>query len=259
MKTIRVQMINLLLAMMFIAASTPFTNGVEAQETERGFILTMQQLTIKPGHNNKFREGVKAWKACYLENEGERTWNIWQRMNGEGSVYGLTLAMVNWAEMDDTTDEADMKCRNLVRDLINPHIESSETNFARVIPEFSKSYPNPDPVLWVTYWQVNNWTKFREVVKEVTGETAKAEGAPRGFWYSVMGGSKDSPDFFVVIPFANFAAMDVKRDNVWTIYENARGKEKRNEMQAAFREVTDVVWSYLYRRDINLSHNPPAE
>ena len=245
------------MAVVFIVASTPFTNGADAQETESGFILSMTTLTIKPGHDNQFREGVKAWKACYLENEGEWTWNTWQRMNGKGSVYGLTSTMVNWAEMDET-DEAGMKCRNLLRDLINPHIESAETNYARFMPEFSKTYPNPDPVLWVTYWQTNNWTKFREVVKEVTDEVAKAEGTPRGFWYSIMGGDKDSPDFFVADPFANFAAMDVEREYVWTIYENARGKEKRDEMQAAFRETIDASWSHIFRLAVDLSHNPPA-
>ena len=122
------------------------------------------------------------------------------------------------------------------------------------MPEYSKTYPNPDQVLWVTYWQVNNWSKFREIVKEVTDETAKAEGAPRGYWYRAMGGSKDAADFLVATPFANFAAMDVERDNVWTIYEKAHGKEKRDEMQAAFREVTDVAWSYIYRLAVDLSH-----
>ena len=259
MKTISVQMRNLLIAVMFFAASTPFTNGVEAQETERGFILSMTEFTVKPGHNNQFREGVKAWKACYLENEGEWTWNMWSRVNGEGNVYVLTSAMGNWAEMDDSTDEAGMKCRDLSRDLINPHVESSETNFARFRPELSRTYPNPDPVLWVNYWQVNNWRKFWEIIKEVTDETVKAEGSPRGFWYSVMGGSKDSPDFFVATPFANFAALDVERENVMTIYEKAHGKEKRDEMQAAFREAIDASWSYIFRHVADLSHNRPAE
>jgi hypothetical protein len=256
MKTIRVRITNLLIAMMFIAASTPFSNGVEAQETERGFILSMTEFTIKPGHNNQFREGVKAWKACYLENEGEWTWNIWSRVNGEGNVYVLTSGMGNWAEMDET-DEAGMKCRDIGRDLINPHVESAENNFLRFLPEYSKTYPNPDQVLWVTYWQTNNWSKFREIVKEVTGETAKAEGGPRGFWYSALGGGKDAADFLVANPFANFAAMDVERENVWDIYEKAKGKKKRDEMQAAFRDVTDAAWSYIYRLAVDLSH--PAE
>jgi hypothetical protein len=258
MRTITSGVTNLVLAFIFIAVSTTFSNKVQAQETERGFILSMTEFTVKPGHNNQFREGVKAWKACYLENEGEWTWNIWSRVNGEGNVYVLTSAMGNWAEMDET-DEKGMKCQALARDLINPHIESSETNFARFIPEFSKTYPNPDPVLWVTYWQVNNWTKFRELAKEFTGEVAKAEGAPRGFMYSVMGGNKDTPDFFVATPFANFAALDVERESVMNIYEKAKGKEKRDEMQAAWREIIDASWSYMFRRDADLSHNPPAE
>lgn len=258
MKTIRTQMANSLFAMMFIAGSTLFSNGAQAQETERGFILSMNELTIKPGHDNHFREGVKAWKACYLENDGDWTWNMWRRMNGEGNVYVLTSAMDKWAEMDET-DESGMKCRNLVRDLINPHVESSESNFARFQPQYSKTFPNPDPVLWVIYWQVNNWTRFREVVKEVVDEVAKAEGTPRVYWYSVLGGSKDTPDFFVATPFANFAAMDVERENVWNIYESAKGKEKRDEMQAAFREVTDASWSYLFRLDADISHSAAAE
>jgi hypothetical protein len=258
MKTIRLRFANFAFAFVFIVVSALFSFGVQAQEAEKGFILSMTELTIKPGHDNQFREGIKAWKACYLENDGEWTWNMWRRMNGEGNVYVLTSSMGNWAEMDET-DDAGKDCRNLVRDLINPHVESSENNFARFLPEFSKSYPNPDPVLWVSYWQVNNWRKFREIIKEVTDETAKAEGAPRGFWYSVMGGSKDSPDFFVATPFANFAAMDVERENVMNIYEKAHGKEKRDEMQAAFREVTDASWSYIFKLDADISHNSPAE
>ena len=258
MKTIRVHIANSLFATLIVAFSTLFSSGVQAQETEKGFILSMTELTVKPGHDLQFREGVKAWKACYLKNGGEWTWNLWRRINGEGTVYVLTSSMVNWAEMDET-DDAGKDCRNLVRDLINPHVESSENNFARFMPDYSRTYPNPDPVLWVSYWQVNNWRKFREIIKEVTDETAKAEGAPRGFWYSVMGGSKDSPDFFVATPFANFAAMDVERENVMNIYEKAHGKEKRDEMQAAFREVTDAAWSYIFKLDADISHSAAAE
>lgn len=258
MKTIRTQMANFVFAMMFIAASTLFSNGIQAQEAEKGFILSMTELTIKPGHDNHFREGVKAWKACYLENNGDWTWNMWSRVNGAGNVYVLASSMGNWAEMDET-DESAVKCRDISRDLINPHVESAERNFSRFIPEFSRTFPNPDPVLWVSYWQANNWSKFREIVKEVTDEASSAEGAPRGFWYSVMGGGKDSPDFFVATPFANYAAMDVDRENVWTIYENANGKEKRDEMQAAFREVTEASWSYIFKLDADISHSPSAE
>ncbi len=258
MRTIKLRFANLVFALVFIAASTLFSNGVQAQQSEKGFILSITELTIKPGHDNQFREGVKAWKACYIENKGEWTWNMWHRKNGEGNVYILTSRMANWAEMDETNDDG-KNCRNLVRDLINPHIESSNDNFARFQPEYSKAYPNPDPVLWVTSWQVKDGMRFREIVKEVTAATAKAEGSSRGYWYSYMGGSKDAADFFVATPFANFAALDVDRENVWNIYEKANGKEKRDQLQAEFRESIKESWSYLLKRDADLSHNPPAK
>lgn len=258
MRTFKLSIANFVFAFVFIVASTLFSKGIQAQEAEKGFILTMTEFTVKGGHDTQFREGIKAWKACYLENGGDWTWNMWRRMNGEGTVYVLTSSVDKWAEMDET-DEAGSECRELAIQLINPHVESVERNLARFMPDYSKSYPNPDPILWVGYWQVNNWTKFRDIVKDVTDVVAKEEGAPRGFWYSVMGGSKDTPDFFVATPFADFAAMDVDSENVWTIYENEQGKKKRDETQAAFREVVDASWSYLFKKAEDLSHSPSTD
>ncbi|MCA1758173.1 MAG: hypothetical protein LC658_00245 [Bacteroidales bacterium] len=258
MRTNKLRFANFIFAFVFIAVSTLFSNGIQAQETEKGFILSVTEFTIKSGHDMQFREGVKAWKACYLENGGEWTWNLWHRKNGKGNVYVLSSRMANWAEMDET-DDAGKNCRDIGRELINPHVETAENNFARYIPEFSMTSPNPGPVIWVNNWKVNNGTRFREIVKEVTGAVAKAEGSPRGFWYNVMGGNKDVGDFFVTTPFANYAAMDVDRENVWNIYEKANGKEKRDQMQAEFREIVEESWSYLYKLADDLSHNPPAE
>lgn len=253
MKTIRLLSVNFIL--MFFAISTLMSNGAQAQETEKGFILSINEFTIKNGHDVQFREGIKAWKACYIENKGDWTWNMWRRMNGEGNVYILSSSMANWAEMDET-DESGKNCRDIGRELINPHIESSVSNFARFMPDYSKAYPNSDQLLWVTSWQVNDGKKFREIVKEVTESVKKAEGSSRGYWYSYMGGSKDAADFFVATPFANFAALDVESENVWNIYEKANGKEKREQLQAEFRGSIKEAWSYLIRREKDLSHNP---
>lgn len=256
MKTIRLLRANLIF--MFFAVSTLMSSTAQAQGTEKGFLLSMTEFTIKNGHDMQFREGVKAWKACYIENKGDWTWNMWRRVNGEGNVYILTSRMANWAEMDKT-DESGKNCRDIGRELINPHIESSVDNFARFMPDYSKAYPNTDMVLWVTYWQVNNGTKFREIVKEVTESTKKAEGSSRGYWYSYMGGSKDAADFFVATPFANFAALDVENENVWNIYEKAHGKEKRDQLQIEFRESIKDSWSYILSRQKELSHNPATK
>jgi hypothetical protein len=258
MRTYKLRFANFVFAFVFIAVSTLFSNGVQAQEAEKGFILSMTEFTIKRGHDMQFREGVKAWKTCYLENDGEWTWNLWHRRNGEGNVYVLTSVMGNWAELDET-DEAGKNCRDLSRELIYPHIETSENNFARFLPEYSKTLTNSEPVVWVTFWQLNNDSRFREIVKDVTAAVAKTEGSPRGFWYNVMGGSKEFADIFVALPFANFAALDVERENVWDIYEKANGKQKRDQLQAEARDIIEESWSYLYKLDDDLSHNPPAD
>ncbi len=258
MKTITVNGAKIMLVALIVAFSTLLSNKVQAQESEKGFILSMTEFTIKPGHDFQFREGVKAWKACYIENGGDWSWNVWKRVQGKGNVYILTSTMGNWAEMDETEDSG-KECRIIGLDLINPHVESTENNLARFMPEYSKAYPNPDPVLWVSSWQIKDWEKFMGVVKQVTEATAKVEGSPRGFWYSVMGGDKDTEDVFVATPFKNFAELDIERDNVWKIFENAHGEKKKDQMQAEAREVVEESWSYIYMLNADMSHNPAAE
>ncbi len=255
MKSIKTLMTKTAFIMAVIFMVSIFKLGAQTPKEELGFILSMTEFEIKTGHDEQFREGVKAWKKCYLDNGGTWTWNMWHRVNGEGNVYVLTSAMEKWAEMDEA-DEAGKKCRDIVKDQIMPHIESTKDNFARFQPEISKEYPNPDALIWVNYWRLNDGTKFREIVKQLNNEVKKAEGSPRGYWYGMIGGGAQEADVFVATPFKNYAAMDVERDAIWTIYENAFGKEMRDFMQAEFRETIDESWSYIYSKVEDLSHTP---
>lgn len=247
-KAIRVAMI-----FTFIAACLSMNNVVQAQEK---MILSSTEFTIKGGHSSQFEEGVKAWKTSYLENKGEWTWTMWKRYNGKGSVYALTSLSPNWAKMDDENDEAMKKSWQIVIDKIIPHIESTEDNFATTIPELSRTGSSEWGVIWVTFFQVENGTLFRETVKEI-GEIMKSvEGDKRSYWYSANGGSPESADYFVTTPYKNFAALDVKRDPVWEMIEKAKGKEETEKMRAKFRSSLKDSWMYLYKRMDDLSHNP---
>jgi len=226
----------------------------QAQDEEGSMILSATEFTIKPGHNTQFMEGVKAWKACYLEHEGEWTWNTWSRVQGEGNVYVLSSFMENWAEMDDPSDEAGQACQNLAVNLINPNIEKSTRNLFRTIPSMSREPGGAMDVINVTYWRVKNTSLFRETVSEVVSTISSAEGEPRGWWYSGIGGDLNAPHYFVVTPYENFAAMDNERDGVWTVVENELGEEKRAELQHSYRESVDQNWSYMFRRVADLSH-----
>lgn len=231
-------------------------NTVNAQALEEGsMLLTTTELTIKPGHNTQFQEGVKAWKQCYLDNEGDWTWDVWSRMNGTGNVYVLASFMGSWAEMDNTSDEAAQACQNLAEKLINTSVETATRNLSRTIPSLSKVEPVPNDVINVTYWRVNNSTLFMESIGEIVTAMSNAEGDSRGYWYSSNGGDLNTPHYFVVTPYENFAAMDVPRDGVWSVVENELGKSERERLQANGLATVDQQWSYMFRRVTELSHS----
>lgn len=238
---------------MFVAAGL-FMNKVAAAQEK--FILSSTEFTIKVGHESQFEEGVKAWKACYLENKGEWTWTMWKRYNGKGSVYTLTSRSANWAKMDDENDEAGKKCWQIAMDKIIPHVESTEDNFATSIPEFSKTGASEWEIIWVYLFQVENSTVFRETIKEIGDIAQKAEGDKRGYWYVANGGGPEGPNYFVVSPYKNFAALDATRDGIWKMVENAKGKEATDKMRDRFRSSLKNEWAYLYKRMEALSHNP---
>lgn len=228
---------------------------IVSQENE-SFLLNLSEITVKPGHDAQFIEGVKTWKKCYKDNEGTMTWNMWRRVQGEGSVYTLTSTMANWAEMDDDNDKAGRDCYINVVNLIMPNVKNVHYNIARSMPEFSRSGTMEGRTLvWVYNVQTNNSSSFLEVVKEITMSTKKAEGDARGTWYNVQGGAPEVADFFVAIPFKNFAEMDVDKDGVWTLYEKANGKTKADALRAKFRAAVSNDWSYMYTLNEELSSN----
>ena len=226
-----------------------------AQENEP-ILLNMTEVTVKRGHTAQFIEGVKSWKECYVENKGEDKWNIWSRVQGEGTVYMMTSTMAKWAEMDEEGDAAGKECGMVVQNFIMPHVESVHYNIASSIPEVSRSTPMPEDTGLVNVYsfKVSNSTTFREVVNALTSEMKKSEGDAAGTWYSVVGGSPEVEDYFVGVPFKNFADLDIEREGVWKIYEKANGKSKTDAIRAKFRASLSSDWSYMYSLNKELSN-----
>lgn len=217
-------------------------------QSNESFLLNMTEISVKHGHTEEFIQGMKAYKKCFEENGGTYSSSLWRRVQGEGNVYVLTNTMANWAEMDEGQSDAGSKCWNNVLNYVRPHVKSVGRNIARSIPDLSITTPMPETttVVWVYNVKTNNGIAFREAVGELAAALKKA-GESRGTWYSSVGGAPDSPDFFVALPNDNFAAMDVDRDGVWTIYEKANGKAKTDALRAKFRASVSKDWSYLYR------------
>ena len=220
------------------------------------FLLNLSEITVTQGHDAQFVEGVKSWKKCYKDNDGKDPWNMWKRVQGEGSVYTLTSRMAKWAEMDEEGDAAGKECRMAVVNLIMPHVKSVNYNIARSMPDVSSSSPMSEDSKLVMVYNVktSNSTSFREAIGELTATMKKAEGDTRVTWYNVQGGGPDAANYFVAVPYKNFADLDVDRDGVWKVYEKANGKSKTDALRAKFSASVSSDWSYFYSLNEELSY-----
>ncbi|WP_339610659.1 hypothetical protein [uncultured Planktosalinus sp.] len=245
MKTMKLMITTVFVAFISISMLT-------AQNNE-SILLSVSEITVKQGHNAQFMEGVKKWKECYLENDGKESWNIWRRVQGEGTVYIMASVMANWAEMD-IVDPVNKDCYTTVLNFIMPHVEKVNYNIARSMPEFSRDMPEDTKLVWVTFFKVNDGTAFREIISAVSSSIKAKEGITRGIWYDYMGGALDAADYMVSTPYSGFAQMDIKRDSPWKIYENAVGKKKADEMGKKWDAAVDAAWSHIYTLNTELSN-----
>lgn len=244
-------------AIMAIFLTMAISNVTFGQRQEGSVILNSTEFTIKPGHDTKFREGVKAWKACYIENEGTWNWHMWNRLQGVGNVYSLTSFSANWAEFDEV-DEAGRNCRDISRELINPHVESTRRLVSYTMPANSNSNPwTPEiKVVSTTYWTVNNSVKFMEAINEVHNVLKEKEGNIRSYWYNTVGGGPDDVHYWMATPYKNFAQMDEVIPGVWTVVESAKGKRHSDKTRDTLRESIDKQWSYIFTFVEDLSRIP---
>jgi len=244
-------MLKVSLGIALIGVTIPFAL---AQEEPLGPLMSVTEFTVKPGHEMQFREGIKTWKACYLENKGEWTWRLWHRQQGEGSVYILASDMPNWAEMDKT-DEKGKSCEMLAMNMINPHVEKATNHITRYQPGISSDKPLEGEIIQVGFYKLNsaNGYKMMEVVKEVEAIRKKAGTNVLGYWYSWLTSDPESPNYHIVTPYKDYAAMDIVEAGVWATVEKEAGKAKREELQSAFRSSLERTWNYVYKLDKEIS------
>jgi hypothetical protein len=209
-------------------------------------LLVMREFTVKEGHASQFSEGMKMWKACYLENGGTNKWNMWRRLQGKSNVYVMTGVTDNWAELDKDNPVGN-SCTHIIQNFISPHIESRSYNIAHTMPErSSKTTMEGRTKVEVHNFRTNNGSEFNLIAEELTNNMRKVNGDLRGSWYDVHGGDRDAPHYFVSVSHMNFAGMDNQGDNIWLTYEKEHGKKKADELRARWRACITDYWSYVY-------------
>lgn len=245
MKPIKLQITTMLI--FIFSGSIIFAQDAESE------ILTSTEITVKLGHHTKFIEGVKKWKDCYVENNGEESWNMWHRQQGDGNLYLMSGMNTNWAEMDKE-DKAGNSCYQILLNDITPHIEKVSSRIAYSMPEISSNYSEAANYIRVTYFEVHKEYAFTEVLKDVTEAMTDKEGSPRGQWYNTEIGGPDTPDFFVAVPYNTYADIDIKRDSPAKIYTDAVGEEKAAETWEKWFDTLQNSWTYIYKLNAELSN-----
>lgn len=255
---------------VFALLFTMALNGIAyGQMQVESVLLGMTEFTIKPGHDTKFMEGVKAWKECYLKNEGTWNWDVWSRLQGEDNVYVLSFFSEDW-DVFDEKDEARHNCRGVARELIHPHVESSKYLIARSMPANSNRNPMKENAraISVTYWNVNNSTEFMEAVNEFHNAMKEKEEDISGYWFNTIGSGPlerwatlevdngywfssivsgpDSFNYMTVLPFRNLVQMDEAGPGLREVLESAEGKPHSGKTNNAYRESVNKVWSYAF-------------
>ena len=223
---------------------------IQAQENDE-FVMNLVEYTVKFGHSSNFEEGVKKWKKCYQENNGESKWNLWKREQGKGNTYVVSSRLANWAEMDED-DPAGAACTSVAVQFVRPHIENMEVNTVQSMPKLSRKADMGDATLvWVYSFDVKNSRAFLNIIEQITSTIQAQEGDKRGYWYRSLAG--EGNDYFVSTPYKGFSDLDNDRDNVWEVYEKAHGKTKTEKIRDEFSAVLDNATSFIYSLQKDLS------
>lgn len=247
-------------AMVVAIFCTSLVSKSQEKEKPEPVKEDLTAFTIKMGHNDAFKEGVKAWIECYGTNNGEDGFNVWSRIQGEGRVYVLSSRFQNWAEFDEPPSEAGMGCYHIVQSMIMPHVESAKTVLIKGWPEVSKQASTGDMgVIWVSSFRakLGHWKQAEDAITTISSEIKEIEGDNRGYWWKIMGGASDEPDFMAVFGYENFAAIDSdERDGVWKTIKDAKGEDRMMELHSSFYDNIEEAWSYMYRHVDDMSYEP---
>ena len=244
-----------------ICAVLAFGSAAFAQQEDDSHMLQVTRVEVKFGHVSKFRDGMQAWKDCYIENDGANHWSVWNNVDGRAGVFHIVSARQNWAWLD-SPDAAGRECWPVIEEQIAPHVTSVSTSFSRHMADWSGEAEGYDVVRLHHFRAAGNARQFRETVGEITGILKEAEYEHLGAWYQIIGGDSARPNYFLVSHYDNFAAMDEDRTGPYQAVVDAIGEERGNALWDQFgeslRDDREYV-SELLRRVEDLGREPESD
>jgi hypothetical protein len=221
--------------------------------------LAIHHVHVKMGHGAHFKAGMEAYSACLAEGGYKDSYSVWQAVDGDRTGYHIVASFDMWAELDEE-DDVSNACweKEGIREGVFDHMASWETSYAQRMPEWSGS-ADGFTIVKLHNFRVEDGSKFRSLVGEITGHMKKADYEHMGTWYDVLGGGSWDADYFVVEHFENYAAMDVERKGAGGVLKDAVGEEKAEKFWDDFGDTLadeKGYWSNMLARRDSMGYSP---
>lgn len=223
-------------------------------------LLFIMELSVKHGHDMKFREAMTAYMACYAENGGADEWSTWAPVDGAPNDMWIVSSMDMWAEMD-SEDSAEQACWSEHGTELTSHIADANRRIHRRMDDWSGEAEGYS-VVKLHNFRVKEGDDFREIAGEMTGMMKDAGYEHMGTWYRSVSQQRWAADYFVVEHFDNFAAMDEDRKGVNGVMVDALGDEGAEQMWDRFGDTLadmEPYWNNILRRVDSMSHSPDSD
>jgi hypothetical protein len=214
-------------------------------------------FSAQPGVEAGLEDALKKHVDWHRKQKDTWTWNAWEVMTGPdtGRLCGGTFGH-KWEDFDkpavsEEADMADMQATFL------PFVKDPEMFFVSYMPDVSRPAAEPAPMSSVIFFHTRFGMEdeFHYLVGEFHKAIEKTEMPWRYTWNALVSGGEGG-SYALVLPLANFAAMNPSGKPFDEMLEEAYGEQAAKALLDRWNKVVEHTESQLTMGRPDLSYIP---
>lgn len=229
-----------------------------ATQEEDGNLGRIYFVTVKPGSEGQFEDGLKKHMQWHRAQKDPWSWYVWETIAGENTgMYGAGTFDHRWADFDNppVSQEADEAEAQMS---IAPHIASLMVQYYARLPKVSRPRPGgPAPMEEVLVFRLKMGAEqeFMNTIGKVHEAIGKTNWPVHYEWYALVAGGQH-PTFVLVLPHDNWAAFKGPAKPFPAMLEEAVGRTEAEAILKSFDKATANLSSEVIRNRPDLSYVP---
>ncbi|HUG99940.1 MAG TPA: hypothetical protein VMQ83_12330 [Gammaproteobacteria bacterium] len=224
-----------------------------AQDDDGGNIGRVYIVTVKDGQGQAFQDGVKAYFACYGENGGKKSYDVWQSETGRLGRYAFTLGGHKWADFDQL-EEASQACNDVFQERFLAHIDKATSEFTTYMEAQSTIKDGEYDVVWVFNFVIKDNRKFMNGISKITAAARESDWGNYA-WYNIQAGGRHAGDYILVVAEENFAGFDEDNKPLWEMVAGVHGEEASESIRNDLMNAIEKDWSDIWRRRPDMGYS----